>query len=192
MHNTLTEYKQMHNKTISWNDNWKLIFICFMGRLLLEPSASSSSSFIIAVFLIQLIRWIRGSSRFEFFILLVAWGIFFEWWELDSCSPLFSYHESSLLFLCVLFPESTESNHFLLERIPRMNESHDPGRPFKVATTTSTFSASSSTAISCSLIWETLIKYDCILDLHILQSHILIYVLPLKYLGQGIKHLWCL
>ena len=36
----------MHNKTISWNDNWILIFICFVGRLLLEPSASSSSSFI--------------------------------------------------------------------------------------------------------------------------------------------------
>ena len=45
MHNTSTEYKQMHNKTISWNDNWILIFICFVGRLLLEPSASSSSSF---------------------------------------------------------------------------------------------------------------------------------------------------
>ena len=48
MHNTSTEYKQMHNKTISWNDNWILIFICFVGRLLLEPSASSSSSFIIS------------------------------------------------------------------------------------------------------------------------------------------------
>ena len=47
MHNTITKYKQMHNKTISWNDNWILIFICFMGRLL-EPSASSSSSFIIS------------------------------------------------------------------------------------------------------------------------------------------------
>ena len=48
MHNTSTEYKQMHNKTISWNDNWILIFICFIGRLLLEPSNSSSSSFIIS------------------------------------------------------------------------------------------------------------------------------------------------
>ena len=33
---------------LSWNDNWILIFICFMGRLLLEPSTSSSSSFIIS------------------------------------------------------------------------------------------------------------------------------------------------
>ena len=33
----------MHNKTISWNDNWILNFICFVGRLLLEPSTSSSS-----------------------------------------------------------------------------------------------------------------------------------------------------
>ena len=48
MHNTSTKYKQMHNKTISWNDNWILIFICFMGRLPLESSASLSSSFIIS------------------------------------------------------------------------------------------------------------------------------------------------
>ena len=54
MHNTSTEYKQMHNKTISWNDNWILIFICFMGRLLL--SASSYSSFITTSFLIQMIK----------------------------------------------------------------------------------------------------------------------------------------
>ena len=39
-----------------------------------------------------------------------------------------------------------------------MNESHDPGRPFKVVITTST---SYSTASSCSLIWETLLKYEC-------------------------------
>ena len=82
MHNTSTKYNQMHNKTISCNDNWILIFICFEGRLL-EPSASSSSSFIVASFLIQIIRWIRSSSRIEFFIFLIAWGIFFEWWELD-------------------------------------------------------------------------------------------------------------
>ena len=44
----------MHNKTISWNENWILIFICYMGRLLL--STSSSSSFRIASFLIQMIN----------------------------------------------------------------------------------------------------------------------------------------
>ena len=82
MHNILTEYKQMHNKTISWNENLILIFICFMGRLLLEPSASSSSLFIIESFLIQRLIWIRGSSRVEFFVFLIAWGIFGQW-ELD-------------------------------------------------------------------------------------------------------------
>ena len=46
----------MHNKTILWNDNWILIFICFVGRLLLEPSASSSSSFITSSFLIQMLN----------------------------------------------------------------------------------------------------------------------------------------
>ena len=79
MHNTSTIHKQMHNKTISWNDNWILMFICFMGRLLPKPSSLSSSSFIIASFLIQMLRWIRV----EFFIFLIAWGIFFGWWELD-------------------------------------------------------------------------------------------------------------
>ena len=73
-----------------------------------------------------------------------------------NCSHLlFSSYESSFFF----FPKSAESNHFLLAHIPRMNESHDPGRPFKVATT-SAFSTFSSTATICSLILETLVKYD--------------------------------
>ena len=43
-------------------------YICFVGTLLLEPSASSSSSFMIASFLIQMLVWIRGSSRVESFV----------------------------------------------------------------------------------------------------------------------------
>ena len=63
-----------------------------------------------------------------------------------SCSHLiFSYYESSL-FLCALFVESIEGNHFLLAHIPRMNESHDPGRPFKVVIT---ISYSSSIVSTC-------------------------------------------
>ena len=54
MHNTSTEYKHMHNQTISWNDDWTLIFICFMGRLLLL--ASSLSWFITTSFLIQMLK----------------------------------------------------------------------------------------------------------------------------------------
>ena len=90
MCNTSTEYKQMHNKIISWNDNWILISICFEGRLL-EPSASLSFSFIIALFLIQMLRWIRSSSRVEFFMFHIAWGIFF-WMVRDwsSVAPIFS------------------------------------------------------------------------------------------------------
>ena len=113
-----------------------LYFICFVGRLHLDHSALSSSSFMKSSFLIQMIRWISGSSRIEFFIFLIAWGIFFEWWELDlqlllsSSSPLMS---------------RVESNHFLLAYILRMNGSHDPGRPFKVAITTSAFFTSSFT-----------------------------------------------
>ena len=99
-----------------------------MGRLLLL--ASSSYLFKRVSFLIEMLRLIRGSSRIKSFIFLITWGIFFEWWELDfqllpsSSSPLMS---------------RAESNHFLLAYILRMNGSHDPGRPFKVAITTSAF-----------------------------------------------------
>ena len=41
--------------------------------------------------------------------------------------------------------ESTESKHFLLAHIPCMDESHDPGRLFKVAINTSAFFTSSFT-----------------------------------------------
>ena len=92
-------------------------------------------------------------------IFLIAWGIFFGSWELDLeflPSSLFLLWVE-LLFLCALFPESTEGNHFLSAHIPWMNESH-------VFTTTSAFSTSSSTNTSCSLIWETLVKYDCMVS----------------------------
>ena len=133
-----------------------LSFICFVGRLHLDHSTLSS-------FIIQMIRWIRGSSRIEFFIFLIAWGSSFNG---DSLifnllpSFFFSSYETSFFF----FPKSTEINHFLLAQIPRMNESHDPRRPFEVAITTSAFFTYSSTASSCSLIWETLVKYDCIVS----------------------------
>ena len=106
-----------------------LSFICFVGRIHLDHSASS--------FLIQMIRWIRGSSGIEFFIFLIAWGIFFEWWELDL--QLLPYYSSPLM-------SRVESNHFLLAYILPMNGSHDPGRPFKVAITTSAFFTSSFTS----------------------------------------------
>ena len=55
-----------------------------------------------------MIRWIRGSSRIEFFVFLIAWGIFFEWWELDlQLLP----SSSSLLI------SRAESNHLLLAYI---------------------------------------------------------------------------
>ena len=109
-----------------------------MVILLLEPFASSSSSFMTSSFLIQMIRWIRGSSRIEFFIFLISWGILFEWWELDLQLLPSSF---SLLM------SQAKSNHFLLAYILRMNESYDPGRPFKVAITTSAFFTSSFTSL---------------------------------------------
>ena len=108
-------------------------------------------------------KWIIGSSE-----LSPSYSSLLEGSSLNheslifSCSHfLFSYYESSF-FLCSLFPEFAEGNHFLLAHIPWMNESHDPGRPFKLVITISTFSTSSSTTSSYSLIWETLVKYNCI------------------------------
>ena len=118
-----------------------LCFICFVGRLHLDHSALSSSSFMKSSFLIQMIRWIRGSLRIEFFIFLIAWGIFFEWWELD----LQLLPSSSSILMSRVSSSSAESNHFLLAHIPRMNESHDLGRLFKVAITTTAFFTSSFT-----------------------------------------------
>ena len=69
----------------------------------------------------------------------------------SSIAPIFFFSSYELSFF--FFPKSTESNHFLLAYILRMNESHDPGRPFKVAITTSAFSASSSTTSRCSGFW---------------------------------------
>ena len=163
----------MHNKTISWNANWILIFICFMGRLLL--SASSSSLFIIASFLIQIIK--MDKRLLKNWILHIPHCLRDILWELDLQllpSFFFSSYETSFFF----FPNSVESNYFLLAHILCMNESHDPGRPFKVAITTSTFSTSSSTTSSCK-VW----LYGLYI-LHILQLvsriHLSIHVLPFK------------
>ena len=50
--------------------------------------------------------------------------------------------------------------NFILPQIPWMKASYDLGRPLRVVITISPFSTSSSIASSCSLIWETLVKYD--------------------------------
>ena len=151
---------------VSWVD-------CFLIFL-----ASSSSSFMVASFLIQMIRRIRSSSRVEFFIFLIAWGIFFGRWEpYLQFLPIFSY------LLMIQAPSSSRS---LLKVITSFwhTSSHewinDLGRPFKVDITTSAFFTSTS---SCSwferLLW---LHGFYILDLHILQlvslGHILILFFP--------------
>ena len=126
-----------------------------------------------SLFPIQMLRWIRGSSRVEFIIFLIAWGILFGWRELDL--PIFFSLTMSWASSCVCSSWNVfESNHFLLAHIPWMNESHDPGRPFKMAITTSTFFISSSTASSCSSFW--IFTFFSLFS----QIHLLIYVLPFK------------
>ena len=173
MHNTSTEYKQLHIKTISWNDNWIRIFICFMGRLLL--SSSSSSSFTIPSFLIQMLK--MDKKLFKNWVLHIPHCLRDLLWIMRAWSlvaPIFSSLIMSRdYFFSALFLESAESDHLLLAHIPQMKESHDPGRPFKVVITTSAFSTSSSTIFKLfsdlrdpRKVW----LYGLyILDLHILQ-----------------------
>ena len=107
-------------------------------------------------------KWIIGSSELSpsYSSLLEGSSLNHESLIFNWSHFSFSYYEMSFI-LCVLLPESAESNHFLLEHIPRMNESHDTRRTFKVVITNYSFSTSSSTALRCSLIWETLVKYNC-------------------------------
>ena len=179
MHNTITEYKQMHNKTISWNDNWILIFICFEGRLL-EPSASSSSSFMIALFLIQMLRLIRSSSRVEIFIFLIAWGIFFSW---SSIAPIFS----SLLMI-----QASSSSQSLLKIITSFWNTFLQWMNSTILGDHSRWPSSLPHSPLFLLLLQVVLWFErllwlhglCILDLHILQlvslGHILIFVLPFK------------
>ena len=80
--------KQYHEMTIEY-----LSFIHFVGRLLLDLSSFMTSSS-----LIQILIWIRGPSRIQFFIFLITSRIFFESWALDI-----QFLPSSLLLLWVEF-----------------------------------------------------------------------------------------
>ena len=70
----------------------------------------------------------------------------------DTCGMRWSLIESAMILFAI--------TNFFLAQIPWMKESHDLGRPFNVVITISAFSTSSSITSSCSLIWETLVKYD--------------------------------
>ena len=90
--------------------------------------------------------------------------LFFLDWTVRAWSSLtiFSSQASIQAYYC------DQSSHSLLNltnlflaQIPWMKEPHVLGRPFKLVITISAFSTSSSTSSSCSLNWETLVKYDC-------------------------------
>ena len=153
----------MHNKIKSWNNNWILIFISFVGSFLLDPLASSYSSFVISYPNNKM-----DKMFFKSWVLHIPHRLRDILWIMKSLSlvaPIFFSLTMSWASSCVCSSWSlSESNYFLLAHIPWMNESHDPGRSFKVVITTSAFSTSSSTASSCSLIWETLVKYDCMIS----------------------------
>ena len=136
MHNTSTEYKEMHNKTISRNDNWILIFICFVGGLL---SASSSSSSIIASFLIQMLK--MDKMLFKNWALHIPHCLRDLLWIVKSWSSvapiLFSVimdrTSSDVCSSQSLLKVITSFWHTLLEWMNPMN----PRRPFKVVITIS-------------------------------------------------------
>ena len=154
----------MHNKTISWNDNWILIFICFVGILLL--SCSSYSSLITTSFIIQLLN--MDKRFFKNWVLHIPHRLRDILWIMSawsSVAPIFSSLIMGQDSSCVCSSQSLLKviTSFWNTFLEWMNP-HDPGRPFKVVITTSAFSTSSSIASSCSLIWETLVKYDCMVS----------------------------
>ena len=91
-----------------------LSFICFVGRILLDPSTSSSSSSMTSSFLIQMLRWIKGFQE-----LSSSYSSLLEGYSLNneclifSCSHLlFSYYEL-IFFLCkalAAFPFGTRTS----------------------------------------------------------------------------------
>ena len=176
----------MHNNIISWNDNWILIFICFVGRLLLEPSTLSSSSFIISYpndkmdkrfFKIWVLR-IPHRLR-ELLWMVRAWY---------SVAPIFSSlimsrassSSQSLLKVITSFWHTflTWMNPMILEAIQGGYHHFCILHFFFYC-----YKLFFDLRYPCK-VW---LYGLCILDLHILQlfsqSHILIYVLPFKWLG---------
>ena len=78
-------------KTIPWNDNWILIFICFVGRFLLDPSASSYSSFMTSLFLIQALN--MDKRFFKNWVLHIPHSLRDLLWMVrawSSIAPIFS------------------------------------------------------------------------------------------------------
>ena len=148
----------MYNKTISWNDNSILIFICFVGRLLLDPYASSSSSFMTSSFLIQILK--MDKRFFKHWVIRIPHRLRDLLWMVrawSSVAPIFSSHIISRASSSSQSPLKVIASfwHTFLAWM----DSHDFGRPFKVAITTFAFFTSSFTASICSLTWETLVKY---------------------------------
>ena len=133
-----------------------------MVRLLLEPSASSSSSFIISYPNANMYKrffnnWVLHiPHRLRDLLWMVrAWS---------SVAPIFSslimsrasYSSQSLLKVINSFWHT-----FLEWMNPMILGGHS--RRLSVITTFA-FSTSSSTTSSCSLIWETPVKYDCMVS----------------------------
>ena len=96
-----------------------LIFICFMGRLLLEPLASSSSSFIISYPNVKMDKRLFKSwvLRIPHFLRDLLW-IVRAW---SSVAPILSSLIMSRASSCVILVESTEGNHFLHTFLEWMN-----------------------------------------------------------------------
>ena len=62
--------------------------------------------------------------------------------------------------------------NFLIAYIPLMKESHSLERPFRVVITTSSSSTISPMASNCSLIRDTLEKYDCMVSSFCIFTHL--------------------
>ena len=157
MHNALTEYRQMHNKTISWNDNWILILICFVGRILLEPSGSSSSSFIISYPNANM-----DKSFFKSWVLRIPHCLRDILWMVRAWSSI------APIFSSLIMSWASSSSQSLLKVITSFWHTFlEWMNPMIIRGHSRWLSQLLHSPLLllllqvCSLIWETLVKYDC-------------------------------
>ena len=95
-------------KPISWNDNWILIFIFFVGRLL-DPSASSYSSFMTSSFLIQTLNM---DNRF-----FNNWVLHIPHRSRDLLSMVRAWSSIAPIFSSLLMSRASFSSQSLLKEI---------------------------------------------------------------------------
>ena len=131
----------------------------FSFQLSLFITSITSNIWKISFGLIRFLYFFLLWWNFSFFSFFLKFFLVYTGRDWFPVSSIFSSLITSLSSSCAHYSQSLLKDiNFLLAQIPWMIESDDLGRPFKVVLTISPPLKFSSTASSCSLIWETLVK----------------------------------